>query len=50
MALEALPTSDLLRLHEREFAPLDPVGKRRILTVAREHGWDRSWEMDGLAA
>ena len=49
-ALESIPTRELLRLHEREFAPLDPVVKRRILAVARQHGWDRSWETDARAA
>jgi hypothetical protein len=48
--LDSVSTRELLRLHEREFAPLDPAGKRRILAVAREHGWDRSWETDRLAA
>ena len=47
---DSIPTAQLLRLHEREFAPLDPVGKRRILALARVHGWDRSWETDRIAA
>ena len=47
--LDSIPTPDLLSLHEREFAPLDPVGKRRMLATARDHGWDRSWERDRLA-
>jgi hypothetical protein len=50
IALETLPTTEILRLHERAFGPLDPVGKSRILATAREHGWDRSFDMDGLAA
>jgi hypothetical protein len=37
-------------VHERAFGPLDPAGKARILAAAREHGWDRSFDMDGLAA
>jgi hypothetical protein len=49
-APDSIPTSDLLRLHERAFAALDPAGKRRILALARQHGWDRSWETDALAA
>ena len=48
--LDALPTPELIRLHERAFGPLDPVGKARMLATAREHGWDRSFDMDGLAA
>jgi hypothetical protein len=48
--LESISTPDLLRLLEREFGPLDPVGKRRMLATARAHGWDRTWEIDGLAA
>jgi hypothetical protein len=48
--VDLIPTPELLRLHERIFGPLDPVGKRRLLEIARTHGWDRSWESDALAA
>ena len=48
--LETLPTSELLRLHERAFGPLDPVGKKRILATASQHGWDRSFGTEVLAA
>ena len=44
--LEATPTIELLRLHERAFGPLDPVGKRRMVDTARTHGWDRTWDTD----
>ncbi len=47
---EALTTSQLLALHERHFGPLDGRSKERMLDGARMHGWDRTWEMDGLAA
>ena len=50
IAVDHIPTAELLRWHERVFAPLDPVGKRRLLATARAHGWDRSWESDALAA
>lgn len=48
--LEALTTEQLLVLHERHFGPLDRRSKERIVDGARMHGWDRTWEMDGLAA
>ena len=48
--LDALSTAELIRLHERAFGPLDPVSRARILATASEHGWDRSFDMDGLAA
>jgi hypothetical protein len=48
--LDAVSTTELLRLYERAFAPLDPVGKRRILLTASAHGWDREWDAERLAA
>ena len=50
IAVDLIPTAELLRLHERVFGPLDPVGRRRLLEIARTNGWDRSWESDALAA
>lgn len=47
---DTLTTEQLLALHERHFGPLDPRSKERIVDGARMHGWDRTWEMDGLAA
>ena len=48
--IDLIPTTELLRWHERVFGPLDPVGRRRFLEIARTNGWDRSWESDALAA
>jgi len=48
--VETLTTPHLLMLHERTFGPLDPVAKRRMIETARTHGWDRSWDVDRLAA
>jgi hypothetical protein len=50
ISVDLIPTAELLRLHERVFGPLDPVGRRRLLEIARINGWDRSWESDALAA
>jgi hypothetical protein len=47
---EQMSTEEVVALHERLYAPLDAVARRRILERARSHGWDRAWEMDGLAA
>jgi hypothetical protein len=47
--VDALPTTELLRLHERAFGPLDPAGKARMLETARQHGWDRAFD-ERLAA
>jgi hypothetical protein len=48
--VEAASMEDLLRLHERLFAPLDPEGRARMLRAARL-GASRAWrDMDGLAA
>lgn len=46
----ALQTEQLISLHERHFGPLDARSKQRIVDGARMRGWDRTWEMDGLAA
>jgi hypothetical protein len=48
--VEQLSTDKLLVLHERHFGPLDAKGKRRIAETAATNGWDRSWDLDGLAA
>ena len=47
---EQLSTEEVVALHERLCAPLDAVARVRILESARRRGWDRAWEMDGLAA
>ena len=47
--VDLIPTTELLRLHERECGPLDPIGRRRLLDAARTNGWDRSWETDAIA-
>lgn len=41
---EILTTEQLLELHERHFAPLDPKSKQRIVGGARTRGWDRTWD------
>ena len=48
--VDVIPTAELLRLHERVFGPLDPVGRQRLLDIARTNGWDRAWESDAVAA
>jgi hypothetical protein len=49
--IETITTGELLDLHERHFAPLDPLGKRRIADAAILRGWDREWVAEeGLAA
>jgi hypothetical protein len=48
--VDLIPTVELLRLHERDFGPLDPIGKRRLLQAARTNGWDRGCETDAIAA
>jgi len=50
MLLDALSTAEILMLHERAFAALDPIGKQRIIETARAHGWDRTWETELRAA
>jgi hypothetical protein len=50
MQLDALSTAQILRLHERAFGALDPIGRQRIIETARTHGWDRTWETELLAA
>ena len=44
--IDLVPTAELLRLYERVFAPLDSVGRRRLLETARTNGWDRAWETE----
>jgi hypothetical protein len=49
--IEAVTTGELLDLHERHFAPLDPRGKQRIADAAILRGWDREWDaVEELAA
>jgi hypothetical protein len=48
--IDALSTEQLIALHERHFGPLEQRSKERIVDSARLRGWDRTWEMDGLAA
>jgi len=48
--VETLTTLRLLMLHERTFGPLEPAAKRRMIETARAHSWDRSWDVDRLAA
>ena len=47
---EQLSTEELLTLHERLCAPLDPAARTRIVDAAARRGWDRGWGLDGLAA
>jgi hypothetical protein len=47
---EQLSTEELLTLHERLCAPLDPAARTRIVDAAARRGWDGGWSMDGLAA
>lgn len=49
-SIDALSTEQLIALHERHFGPLEQRSKERIIDGARMRGWDRTWEMDGLAA
>jgi hypothetical protein len=49
--VDATPIEQLLELHERLFAPLDPKGEARLLQSARQGAWSGRWRgMDGLAA
>ncbi len=48
--VEGLSTAELLRFHERHFGRLDAHSKQRIVDAAILRGWDRAWDMDGLAA
>ncbi len=41
---EELKTIEILALHERVFAPLDPRAKKRIAQTASINGWDRTWD------
>ena len=47
---EQLSTEQVVELHERLCAPLDAAARSRIVAAAHRRGWDRPWEMDGLAA
>jgi hypothetical protein len=47
---EQLSTDELLTLHERLCAPLDPAARTRIADAAAQRGWDRTWGLDQLAA
>lgn len=49
-AVEALSTAELLALHEQFLFPLTLETKLRITQGARMNGWDRGWDLDGLAA
>jgi hypothetical protein len=49
-AVETLSTAELLALHERFLFPLALETKLRITQGARMNGWDRGWDLDGLAA
>lgn len=48
--VETLSTAELLALHERFFFPLALETKLRMTQSARLNGWDRGWDLDGLAA
>lgn len=48
--VETLSTTELLALHERFLFPLALETKLRITQGARMNGWDRGWDLDGLAA
>ena len=47
---EQLSTEQVVELHERLCAPLDAAARSRIVDAAHRRGWDRPWDMDGLAA
>jgi hypothetical protein len=47
---EQLSTEQVVALHERLCAPLDAAARSRIVATALRRGWDRRWDMDGLAA
>jgi uncharacterized membrane protein YcjF (UPF0283 family) len=47
---EQLSTEQVVELHERLYAPLDAAARSRIVDAAHRRGWDRPWDMDGLAA
>jgi uncharacterized membrane protein YcjF (UPF0283 family) len=47
---EQLSTEQVVELHERLCAPLDAEARSRIVATAHRRGWDRRWDMDGLAA
>ena len=47
---EQLSTEQVVELHERLCAPLDAATRSRIVDTAYRRGWDRPWDMDGLAA
>jgi hypothetical protein len=47
---EQLSTREIVDLHERLCAPLDAAARSRIIDGASRRGWDRTWDMDSLAA
>jgi hypothetical protein len=47
---EQLSTEQVVELRERLCAPLDAAARSRIVDTAYRRGWDRPWDMDGLAA
>jgi hypothetical protein len=47
---EQLSTEQVVELHERLCAPLDAAARSRIVDTAYRRGWDRPWDIDGLAA
>ena len=49
-SIDTLSTSAILVLHDRLIGRLDPRARARVLRVAREHGWDSTWDDGPLAA
>lgn len=49
-SLQDLKTTEILALHERVFAPLDPLARERIAQAASANGWDRTWDDAPYAA
>jgi len=49
-SLEDIKTTEILALHERVFARLDPLAKKRIAHTASANGWDRTWDDAPYAA
>jgi hypothetical protein len=51
IAVEAIPTAELLRLHERHFGRLDPRARARMARVMRREREAHRWpEPDRRAA